>query len=361
MPITISIPDALRQSVEAASGGKNTVLYDVKGYPSVMVVVPRFSLQDIDASLGTGAHPAFVVNGATKGEIFIAKFQAIVHDGNALSLPGQYPTTGVSFDQARTHCTAKGAGWHLMTNAEWAAVALWCWKNGFQPRGNTNYGKSSDAAWEVGRRVDGGEPGSSSGTPLTLTGSGPAAWHHDNTPFGIADLNGNIWEWVGGLRLNGGEIQIIQENNAADATKDQSTSSTLWKAISKTDGSLVAPATAGSLKYDATGPAGSGGVQVDDVIDSQSDGTGSAADSFAAIAADAGITVPAALKALGLFPVATTGLGDDGIYILNQGERLPIRGGSWANGAAGGLFTLHFLSLRSNLGASLGFRPAFVL
>lgn len=34
MSLQISIPDALRQSVEAASGGVNTVLYDDKGYPS---------------------------------------------------------------------------------------------------------------------------------------------------------------------------------------------------------------------------------------------------------------------------------------------------------------------------------------
>lgn len=75
MPITISIPDNLRQSVEAASGGRNTVIYDVKGYPSIMCVIPKFNLQDIDPSLGTGVHPAFLVNGVEKPEIFIGKFQ----------------------------------------------------------------------------------------------------------------------------------------------------------------------------------------------------------------------------------------------------------------------------------------------
>lgn len=231
MPITISIPDALRQAVEAASGGRNTVLYDAKGYPSIMVVIPKFNLQDIDESLGTGVHPAFIVNGVEKSEIFIGKFQAKVHDGVALSLPGQDPTVNVNFDQALNYCKAKGQGWHLMTRAEWAAIALWCWKNGFQPRGNTNYGRSSDQPYETGRRVDGGTPGSTSGTPRTLTGSGPASWYHDNTPFGIADMCGNVWEWNAGMRLNNGEIQILPNNDAADNTKDQSSTSTLWRAI----------------------------------------------------------------------------------------------------------------------------------
>jgi hypothetical protein len=199
MPITISVPDALRQAVEAASGGRNTVLYDAKGYPSIMVVIPKFNLQDIDPSLGTGVHPAFIVNGVEKSEIFIGKYQAIVHDGVALSLSGQDPRVNVTFDQALQYCAAKGPGWHLMTNAEWAAIALWCWKNGFQPRGNNNWGRDHSMTYETGRRVDGGIPGVNSGVGRTHTGLGPVSWYHDNTFFGIADLNGNVWEWVGGM------------------------------------------------------------------------------------------------------------------------------------------------------------------
>lgn len=359
MSITISIPDALRQSVEAASGGKNTVLYDAKGYPSTMAVIPRFNVQDIDASLGTGTHPAFLVNGATKSEIFVGKFQAIVHDGNALALPGQDPTTSVNFDQARGYCAAKGPGWHLMTNAEWAAIAMWCWKNGTMPRGNTNWGKSSDVTYETGRRADGGEPGSTSGTGRTLTGSGPASWYHDNTAHGIADMNGNVWEWSGGLRLVDGEIQIIQDNNAADNTADQSSTSTLWRAIAQ-DGSLVAPGTAGTLKYDAGNADGSGVVQIDDVVDNQSDGTASASEVFESIAADTGITVPELMYQLGL-ATSLTGLGGDRLYMRNIDERLPRRGGAWYADSYAGVFALHLDNPRSHANSTIGFRPAFVL
>jgi sulfatase modifying factor 1 len=361
MAITISVPDALRQSVEAASGGKNTVLYDSKGYPSIMVVIPKFNLQDINASLGTGAHPAFIVNGVEKPEIFIGKFQAIVHDGNALSLPGQDPATSLTFDNTLSYCAAKGTGWHLMTNAEWAAVALWCWKNGFQPRGNNYFGKDYAQTYETGRRVDGKSPGDTSGTPRTLTGSGPASWYHDNSMFGIADLNGNVWEWVGGMRLNNGEIQILQNNNAADNTKDQSSSSAEWKAI-KQDGSLVAPGTAGTLKYDSVGTPGNGttAAQIDDVIDYQTDDTTYTFNSFQNLTADAGISVPAILKALALFPVATTGLGDDGMWVRNYNERLPVRGGYWDNSSYAGLFALLLRHPRSDSSWVIGFRPAFV-
>jgi len=363
MPITISVPDALRQSVEAASGGKNTVLYDNKGYPSIMVVIPKFNLQDIDSSLGTGVHPAFIVNGSERSEIFVGKFQAIVHDGVALSLPGQDPKVNITFDQSLQYCAAKGPGWHLMTNAEWSAIALWCWKNNCQPRGNNNWGRDHSMTYETGRRVDNGVPGSTSGTGRTLTGSGTASWYHDNTPFGIADLNGNVWEWAGGMRLVNGEIQIIPNNDAADNTKDQSANSTLWRAILQ-NGSLVSPGTAGTLKYDAVGPVtGYGGTaaQLDDVIDYSTRDDYYTFNQFQSLAADTGITVPALLKTLCLFPVANTALGNDGFWMRNSGERLPLRGGSWGKGSDAGVFALGLGNVRSDSDWSVGFRPAFVL
>lgn len=362
MPIVISVPDALRQSVEAATGGRNTVLYDSKGYPSVMVEIPKFNIEDVLTDAGSGPHPAFVVNGAVKNSIFIGKYQAIVHDGHALSLPGQDPAVNIDFDTAKARCEAKGTGWHLMTNAEWAAIALWCWKQGFLPRGNNDATwtgstyvdpKDVSAPWERGVKATTGSDGRSK------TGSGPASWYHDNTMAGIADLNGNVWEWVGGMRLNGGEIQVIQDNNAAVTGTDQSPISALWKAI-KQDGSLVAPGTAGTLKYDATAANGTGAAELDDVIDFQSDGSGYTYNDFEALTADAGITVPNLLKHLALFPPGA-GLGGDGLWTRNQDERLPLRGGGWDRGAQSGVFALTLTDPRSGAGSSVGFRPAFVL
>jgi hypothetical protein len=364
MSVVIFTKDALRASVEAATGGKVTVLYDDKGYPSYMVVIPKFNLQDIDASLGTGVHPAFVVNGVEKSQIYIGQYQAIVADGRAVSMPGKDPAVSLNFDTAFGYCAAKGPGWHLMTNAEWAAIALWCWRNGTMPRGNNNYGRDVSATYETGRRVDGGAPGVTTGAPRTLTGSGPASWRHDHSYAGIADLNGNIYEWVGGMRVNAAEIQILQNNNAADNTKSQAVGSPEWKAILQ-DGTLVAAGTPNTLKYDGTVANGTGTTNVDTAIDYQSDGTGYTSAKFQdSTYNDTNITVTpglALLKALGLYPVAATGLGDDYLYVNNSGERLPLRGGGWGSGLNTGVFALNLSSLRSHVDSGIGFRVACVL
>ncbi|MGS4780371.1 hypothetical protein ACN4F6_29640, partial [Klebsiella pneumoniae subsp. pneumoniae] len=112
-----------------------------------------------------------------------------------------------------------------------------CYSQGHSPRGNTKWGLSSDNISEKGRRVDGMTAGAESGTGLTLTGSGPVSWRHNRDYAGIADLAGNVWEQVTGVRFCGGELQIMTNNNAAMGSTDHSLSSTAWKAVSGVDGS----------------------------------------------------------------------------------------------------------------------------
>ena len=69
MAFTFSIKDTYRQAVEAASGGKQTVLYDDKGYPSIMNIIPKLSYKDVGLSDSTKALPAFMVDDAEKPEI----------------------------------------------------------------------------------------------------------------------------------------------------------------------------------------------------------------------------------------------------------------------------------------------------
>ncbi len=123
MPVVI-IKDKLRSAVEAASGGQQTVLYDEKGNPSIMNIIPKFRYEDLDPGLGTGVCSAFIVGGKEKSEIFISTYKNTIVDEYAISAPGQKFSI-VNRAAARAACLKKGPGWHLMTNHEWAAIAFW--------------------------------------------------------------------------------------------------------------------------------------------------------------------------------------------------------------------------------------------
>lgn len=348
--------DSLRASVEAASGGKMTVLYDDKGYPSYMHVVPKFNLEDVDAALGSGVHPAFSVGGVEKSEIFVAAFQAIVADGRACSIPGQDPKTSVTWDDAKNYCTSKGPGWHLFSNHEWAAISLWCLKNGFQPRGNTDYGRSHELAYETGTRQDGLAPGES-GTARILTGSGPASWRHDNTYQGIADLVGNVTEWMDLLKLVDGRIYSPSDNNFNLPEGDWPALDTYFNSPAAGDGSgsdnLGAPTLDGVVSNYA-GPTG------DDEHYDYNKGT------WKDLAAEAGFTVPALLKQLLIAPIdpadpaSLTDATKGSVYVRNYGERMPRRGGSWGSGPDAGLGGLGLFNRRSYSSTNVGVRPAFI-
>ena len=352
--LTILVKDSLRQSVELASGGEQTVLYTAKGQPTYMNIVKKFDMSTIDASL-SGTHPAFIVDGVEKPEIFIGTYQGRIVNGELLSLPNVEPSHSTNYDNFLTAARACGNGHHLITNAEWSAVALQCYKNNTQPMGNSYYGRSSEDPLLIGRRADGLNPGNTSGSARTLTGSGPVQWRHNGKENGIADLSGNVWEWNSGMRLLNGEIQIIENNNAAKSAINLGAASTEWKAIDGATGNLVTPdgsgTTPGTVKFATSGTA-------DYTINGSTFGAIKNLSTVNPVSAAALIK----LKALCLFPVvdAVATFNGDGLWLNLTIESLPIRGGSWNNAASAGVFALDLGNARSNTHTRVGARPAFV-
>ena len=351
--------DLVKLALKATCPG-NDIILDDKGLPSVMVRIPKFKISDVIDGGSDSTHPAFIVNGVEVPEIYISKFQNVVHNGRAYSLPGEDPRTSITFDTARQACEAKGPGWHLMTNAEWAAIALWCRKNNLMPKGNNNYGKdvSESTYVAIPTYID-----AQGRTCRVATGSGPVTWSHNGEVTGIWDLNGNVNEWVGGYRVKDGEIQILPNNDAADSNNSQGTESSKWRAIMP-DGTLVDPGTPGTLKWDYTADPGTSGekpFRLNTTLEYQQTVEGVYGSvTFQSLTAADGVDVPEILKALALFPADSGDHGGDRIYMRNIGERLASRGGSWGGGSGAGVFALSGRSSRSHSYTGVGFRSAFI-
>lgn len=333
----------------ASFGGNNKVIFDDLEKPSIMVGIPKLKYSDLITGGTQDVLDVFKVDGVEREVIYISKYINVMVNDRAYSLPMKDPKAYINFDTALAACRKKGAGWGLTPNGLWGAIMLWCNRNNFLPRGNTNWDKSYEKAYEKGVNtyIDG-----SHGGGRTATGSGPVTWYHDGSPAGIADLCGNMWEWVAGLRIVGGEIQIIPYGNCMKLDCDMSAGSTEWKAIMP-DGSFVNPGTAGTLHYDV--------VSSKIVINTSTNSTFATNIPLSQLAAASSVNIPQIIKALGLMKdtadiYPTTG---HQLYVNTDGERLPFRGSGFRNTSSGGLGALDLNNPRSSVGNSVGFRSAY--
>jgi len=339
--------DDMKLAVESLTGGKNTVLLDDAGLPSVVVAFPKHTNKELFGG-SNQTHSGHIVNGVEKSVMYVDKFQNIVYGGRGYSLPMRDPATYVNFDQAVQYARAKGKGWGLIPFALWAEIALFCRANGTMPHGNNNYG--SDASYPLEKGVGTYYDSSAKQERRTATGSGPETWNHDGTGAGIADLNGNIWEWNAGLRLVDGEIQIIPYCNSMLQEVSLGSASTSWKAIAS-DGSIVDPGTSGTLKYSNSAN------QLTTTVTPTDSGRW---ESFSAMTLASGLTAPEIAKELILYP-AEPGKDYGGDYHgwNTSGERVAGCGGNWGNGGNAGVFNVNLGNTRGASYVTLGFRSAF--
>lgn len=344
--LTIIATDGYRKAVEHNSGGKNTVVYDAQGNPNIMVVVPRFNYEDLelpDLELGTGTPTMFQTNGVPRGEVLIGKYLASTMGAGTAVIGGVQPRTSVNFDQAKELCTRKGANWHLFSAHEQAAIALWSMANGTVPRGNTNYGRSHERKLETARRADNGIPGDTAGTGRTDTGKGPATWSHDHTDFGIADLVGNVSEWVDQLMLQDGRIITTLDNDPSIAEENWTKHAVFLDALSKT---------AGAPKLNSLITTRQG-----DIGDDANAGNTFSIE-FQKMTKDESYTPSELMRRLLIESAVDTGNATGRLHGRNYGKRFPLRGGNWYHGAGAGLGCLYLDGSRVGASSGGGFRPA---
>lgn len=179
----ILIKDDLRQRVERASGGRQTVVRTAKGQPSFMTVLSRYNMSEVSDSLPNEPHPAFIVGGQLKSEILIGTYDGAVIDGELVSQPYAAISTGKTIAQYAALARSAGPGFHLITNAEWAAASLLSHRDG-----------------------------------------------------GVGAIQHKVWNWCTGLRLIDGEVHVIENNDAALSDTDLSEYSNAWRALSAQGG-----------------------------------------------------------------------------------------------------------------------------
>lgn len=304
---------------------RNEVIFDDRGRPDILVVFTPDELKLPDT-----------LKGRKVKEYAISKYPNTMIDGRPYSLPFMPPAVNVNHDEAIRLCEAKGPGWHLITNDEWAALSHQSWENDTVPTGNTSSGKSHSHPEQTGTTYK-------DSYGKTLAGSGPIEWNHDRTAEGVADMVGNVWEHVGGVRFLDGQVQIIPNNEAA-AGADQSPDSKEWTAIYTPDGDPVYyNVKDGEIVLQPTAPK-----------EKDYDGV-----PFCDLHERTDMEVPDKLIELGLYP-APNYESEEYFWLDTDGERCVFRGGHWYDGTFAGVFCLDGYYSRSHSVADIGFRSALV-
>lgn len=343
----------------------NEMLYDDKGYPSIMVKIPKQTWAALGIGSSTEVFPAWKINGKEVDYLYFSKFQNVVSNDRAYSLPAQDPRVNITFDQAVGYCANKGEGWHIATRLEWMAIALWCLRNSSQPKGNNDYGK--DASESTYKAVPSCPRDNNDRIQRVATGTGPLSWSHDGTPSGVWDMNGNGFEWQGGVRLVNGELQVISNdgitfgNDAADSDNSQGDSSALWRAIDGTTGELIVPNGSGTTENS---------VKASWVNSAWKWITGTIANagthncSLENVSADDDICESAQhiLMALGLLKSdSTPGIyNGDALNMDSTGERIFVASSNWTTNAGSGVFNIVAINNRAHSRAYITARGSFL-
>lgn len=340
----------LEAAVQLLGGDTNKVIYDDIGLPSIMVYFPKKMINEVYKGLtATSACPAFIVNGNEIAGFYVSKYQNVVINDRAYSLPLQTPKTNSTYDEAISFSANKGKGWHLYTNTERAYIAELCNTNGFTPGGNNKNGVNIFKEYEKAVPATYSNDGT---IQSVLTGSGPKSWSHDNTTSGVWDLVGNLSEFISGLRFVKGEIQVIADNDAANSDISLASTSLSWKAINSTG--LVEPGTKDTYKYDYIDNKITLNTTITNPIDSFVFGN------YKDIKIADRLVIPNIVYMLGLIPLQERYYIGGFSLFLNREELLPTSGGNFIRGSKAGISELYCNYNRKTRSYGEGFRACYV-
>lgn len=370
------------------SEGRNQVFFDKAG--RVHIMVNFFATEEArldylsqsntlfnsaDAGLSS-VHPAFIVNNAPIRGFRLDKYQwpRVNSKNYCASLYGLPPAWGsggatMSYDGMHSAVDAvngaatdpDGIKMHVQTRAEFSYLALLSAAKAFQCRGNTSRGKAHDKTSEIGSPCGYME----NGKPIhTATGTGPITWYSDGTPWGVADLVGNVLEWASGYKMNEGEMYFMPNNDAADTVaSEHAIGGSKWKGL-LSDGSFVAPGTDLTMKYDYTADPGTSGEKTFELTDTlrfkQTVESPYGSVTLASLTAHEGLTVPTYLRLMMLFPLLT-GTPKGRAYMRNYTVRASYVGGYWYDGSYAGFGYSDGYSAPSNTNNGIGGRSASII
>lgn len=357
---TINLKSSIKLSVEAASGGAQTVVFTAKGQPCIMNKIKAFTLDSV--GLGTGLHPAFITTKGNLDHIYIGTYAGTIVDNELVSSPVLSASVNLALPAYEAAAKASGKGFHIMTNAEWSALMVQAYISETTPFGNTSNGESIVS----GTKGTLADPNSTTNFTI-INGSGAASWRHDKKYNGISDLVGNVSEYAIGFRIIGGEIQVIRNNNAALSTANTSVESAEWQAIDATTGYFKTPIFTGSSATNNYVATTANSVRMDYGTGVPPTTTIFVASTFSSLRYGSGISAAAlnALRANGIIPLAgkESFAGSTAVTGVNiqPNESLISRGGNFSSqDPRTNIFTYNASKLRAAVYPYFGARLCYI-
>lgn len=197
-------------------------------YNNIFVFIPKFYFKWVGNTVyvsstpqnGYVIHRAFINAGSEIEGFFIGKYQFGLSNGRATSVPGPVKSAQQAYlflDQANAlgdrytlinHFIFNALG--ILTKAQRQSNknAAWLDVAPYYPKGNNNNGKDIN---DTSITFTGAQPAhTGSGVPFAKT-------THNGQNCGVADLNGNVWEFGLGLTSDGTKLFIPKEST--DMTK----------------------------------------------------------------------------------------------------------------------------------------------